>query len=376
MISVYGISQTGKSHFSRDVPCQDSHIVSQLDNKYWIAAVADGVGSASHSQIGSRIAVTECVGYCKSNILTTTKKEDILSLLKAAYSHAFYMILKESENCGFTLDSFDTTLHTVVYDGTTIWYGHSGDGGIIGLNTNGKYTVITKPQKGADCESVIPLRAGPEAWVFDTYDDLASVMILTDGMLETICNYLLKRDNQDHAYVPLASFFADPKGFTGETEPDNQIINAINEFVVGAKDYNPELFYSRLTDIYKKRIHNNQEIENIIQNIKKNNTPIKMMQSEQDDKTIVCLINHDAICMNQDSKYYSEVDWKSLQQRLYYSLYPYLFNTDKETAKPSESEQKETDGKDSMVYENKKSECKSKKKIITRRVYKLLRRVD
>lgn len=326
LTTAYGISLTGKSHLARGIPCQDAHAIVKLNNGWWIAAVADGVGSASHSQIGSYIAAYECVRYCEQNIPKSDNKEDILSVIKSAYAHAFYMIVKESENNGHPIYNYDTTLHTVIYNGDQLFYGHSGDGGIIGLDTSGEYVVITKPQKGSDYESVIPLRSGPDSWEFGYYSGLVSVAVITDGMLETICNYLLRKDGNDSVYVPLVTYFADPKGFTGIDAIDSQIIESIREFVDSPHNYNSEHFYSRLLDIYKHRINNDRTAEETIREIKSKDTPVRMMQGEQDDKTIVCLMNLDCDCKDQDPSFYGEVDWKAFQEKLYHSLYPHLFS--------------------------------------------------
>ena len=54
-------------------------------------------------------------------------------------------------------------------------------------------------QKSDDGVSVIPLRGGYTKWVIDTYEeDLAAVLLMTDGMLETLCHYLL-RDHERKA---------------------------------------------------------------------------------------------------------------------------------------------------------------------------------
>ena len=51
---VIGISYRGNSHIKSDTPCQDCHIFSKINDKWSIAIVSDGAGSAKNSDQGSR----------------------------------------------------------------------------------------------------------------------------------------------------------------------------------------------------------------------------------------------------------------------------------------------------------------------------------
>lgn len=329
MIITYGISQTGKSHLVRNIECQDFHRIEQLQNGWIVAAVADGVGSASNSAIGARVAVNTVVDFCKLFMPFDYNTEAIIAMLKTAYYHAMKMIIKESVKNDKPIASYDTTLHTVIYDGHRVIYGHSGDGGIIGLTTFGDYIAITEPQKDQDCVAVMPLRAGYSHWQFSEYnEDLVSVILVTDGMLETICNYLLKKENKHQVYLPLGSFFADPNGFDESDSSIDEAKKEIMDFVIAENDYDPDRFYHRLEKIYSKHISDAKEVKTIIENLKHNGFPVGMMQKEQDDKTIVCLINKEMALDNKEPAFYAEVDWKSLQDALDRKLYPYLYESE------------------------------------------------
>lgn len=339
MVYSYGFSYTGKSHIARNIECQDAHRIEELRNGWWVAAVADGVGSATNSAKGSKIAVNTVVEFCKLFLPYDYNEDGILAMLKTAYYHAFKMIIKESVKTDEPIESFDTTLHTVIYDGKRIYYGHSGDGGIIGLNIFGEFVSVTKPQKDTDGIAVIPLRAGSQTWEFGTYsEDLASVLLVTDGMLETICNYLLKENGRDNVYIPLGSFFADPAGFQCDIEGNKQIVEEIGNFVNSPGDYDSSLFYKRLQEIYRKHISDSEKCDSVIQRLKQNDYPVSLMKREQDDKTIVCLINYDEKVDDHEAEYYDEVDWATLRDKLDRALYPHLYNDHQENEKTSDSE--------------------------------------
>jgi hypothetical protein len=343
MIFDYGFSVVGKSHIARGTSCQDSHYIKKLENGWVIAAVADGVGSAKNSGIASKIAAKTVVELCAECMPWDYSLISIKSMMRTAYNYAYKLILRESQKSGEPIESYDTTLTMVIYDGQRIIYGHSGDGGIIGLTTFGDYVSITRPQKGEDGVSVIPLRAGYTHWVIDTYEeDLSAVLLMTDGMLGPICPYLL-RDNDkkiDHAYVPLASFFADPGEISKSNE--SEIRETIGRFVTAENDYDTDEFYRRLSAILKT--HLSEGVNEIIEVYKQKNYPIALMLNEQDDKTIVGLLNTDLMLDNKDAAFYSEPNWEMLQEAWNRKAYPHMYNNPQ-----NESDEKIQDNTDATT---------------------------
>lgn len=319
MMIKYGFSLKGKSHITRDTVCQDAHRIVELENGWMIAAIADGVGSAVNSQIGARIAADTVVGFCKECMPYDYSTISIKSMIRTAFNYALKKIYQQAGESHEPVESFDTTLTLVIYDGRRIIYGHSGDGAIIGLTGYGKYIEITKPQKGQDMISVVPLRAGYTQWVVDTYnEDLAAVLLVTDGMLDTISPYLLKF-GEEKIYVPLAMFFSDPYCFDGETD-----IVEIEAFLTAEDDYRIGRFYDRLEKALVKRF-DDRAAKATGKHVKENNYPVTLMNKQQDDKTVVGLINTELKTENQEAGYYDEPDWVSLQEQWNRKAYPHLY---------------------------------------------------
>lgn len=354
MIFEYGFSVVGKSHIEKGTSCQDSHYIKRLENGWVIAAVADGVGSAKNSHIGSRIAAQTVVDFCEECMPWDYNLISIKSMMRTAYNFAYKMILRESTESGEPIESYDTTLTMVIYDGHRIIYGHSGDGAIIGLTTFGDYVSITRPQKGSDGVSVIPLRGGYTQWVIDSYDeDLAAVILVTDGMLETICPYLLRNYDEkiDCAYVALASFFADPSAISATDE--SKIKDTICKFITAEEDYCVDEFYERLSAILNA--HLSEGVDEILNKYKQNNYPVSLMQREQDDKTVVGLLNVDLPVESKTADFYSEPDWNALQEVWNRKAYPHLYL----------SEDENISTKETLGEKSKKSEENDENKTIT-----------
>lgn len=362
MIFNYGFSIVGKSHIEKGTCCQDSHKIKKMDNGWYVAAIADGVGSAKNSHIGSKIAADTVVDFCSEYMPWDYSIIGIKSMLRTAYNYAFKQILRVSEKSGEPIESYDTTLSVVIYDGHRIIYGHSGDGAIIGLTIYGDYIQITKPQKGDDMVSVLPLRAGYTVWSIDTYEEeLAAVMLMTDGMLDgTLCPYLLKQSNVSEVYTPIASFFADPYG-TAETEKKvKKIKKEIKDFITVDDEYNIDKFYDRLSEIYKK--HHGEKGKDLVDNLKEKNYPIALMQSVQDDKTMVALINTEAVFETKDIQHFSDPNWDDLQEEWNKKAYPHLYKENISDVIDEKTDTKaEEDGDDNTENEEAKLSAKSKK---------------
>jgi len=324
----YAFSLQGKSHKAKNVCCQDSNQIIKVENLY-VAAVADGVGSAANSKEGSAIAVNVATDYFSKNY---DKNSNIKLLIKQSFAEALNRIFEDAKNNNLPIESYDTTLTMAVYDGQKIVFGHSGDGAIIGLTNSGDFIEITSVQKGLERETVVPLRAGSDVWQIDTCDkNLAAILLLTDGMLDIICQPRLKLDKTGAGvYVPLASYFLDLKDVSkNQTAAD--VTKNIEEFVTADKDYNEDAFYARLSAIYKQHL-SEEDTNQLIEEIKKSNVPVDSMQNVTDDKTVVALINTNVVIENKSLGFYKDPDWRAIYNAWYRELYPHLCQNKEESS--------------------------------------------
>ena len=282
MLGYYKMSLIGTAHqASKDGVCQDASDVVVLKNGWVVAAIADGLGSAKKSEIGSTTAVKTVLSFVSENHPDKWHEESLMSLLRTAYHKALKTIRTLSEENHDELCDYDTTLTTVIYNGINVVYGHVGDGGIIALSSYGDYSVLTKAQKGEAFNETYPLRAGPENWVFSVArEDVCSLIMMTDGIFDVATHWLLSKTEQP-IYVHFVRPFMDINILKVSTSADFE--NAQIEIT--------EFFKST----YNKQI--------------------------TDDKTIVGIINTDVKPQTKPDEFYAEPDWKTLSKEHHDKLY-------------------------------------------------------
>jgi len=272
MIYAYGISLPGTYHTKNDIVCQDSHQIIKIGKNAAIAAVADGLGSAEHSDVGSKTAVSVSMEHCRQNIAENAEAGQILDIIRAAFAAALEAVEKEAAENDHSLDSYDTTLTLAVLVRDALYYGHSGDSGIIALATSGRYEKVTTQQR--DCEGrVFPLFF-TEMWEFARYDNkVSSVLLATDGMLETFFPLYIK-NAPVNIHVSLARFFMDNRSLGIDKAGQETIQERIATFMENIPD-----------------------------------------EQVNDDKTVVVLVNTSIKTKLQPEEYYMEPDWAELKKK-------------------------------------------------------------
>ncbi len=294
MLISYGMSIVGTSHVGKNTPCQDSHRYELLSNGWMALVVADGVGSAKHSEVASKMACDAFIETCKACITEETQRTELKGIIEKAYKVADQNIKDYVYKIEDIITDYDTTLSAVIYDGKNIVYGHSGDGGIIVLTTSGDYIKVTQPQKAEDGICVVPLRAGEKYWEFGECEaEVASVLLATDGVYDSFMPYLL-RGQPVELYVPLIRWFMDNNVIGITDENRGQVEESRKNFLCGDS-----------------------------------------CRAITDDKTIVVAFNADIVPALKEDSYYAEPDWAKLQELWNRKAYPHLYK-DKAVAEKTE----------------------------------------
>ena len=186
MLSEFCITQKGESHIKHGMPCQDfsdSFSVPETgEAKYVVAIVADGVGSEDFSDKGSQTAVTTVGNYIKSALEGDEPIESMTELIEDAFEEALDAVLDLAGEMQEAFSRFATTLTAGIFDGSTLWFGHAGDDGIVVMRQDGSYGMVTERQEGEEASSVVPF--GVHNWQFGEVEGVASCVLMTDGVLD------------------------------------------------------------------------------------------------------------------------------------------------------------------------------------------------
>lgn len=190
-ISAFCFSQQGESHVKKNVPCQDRSAVRVINQKIVAAAIADGVGSCSMSEYGAETAVNTSLDFLENYfsremnqpgfIFDNTQKMG--QMLREMMQSAYESVERRAQELSQSADLFQSTLTVAVYDGKTLYFGHAGDDGIIALNKQGTYAMVTSRHKGDEASSVYPLQSR-NTWQFGKVNDAVAFVMATDGVLD------------------------------------------------------------------------------------------------------------------------------------------------------------------------------------------------
>lgn len=290
MISHYAVNIQGPSHVTRDIPCQDSFSVREArGGAAVIAAVADGLGSESHSDVGSSIAASTAVGFVAAVLEARSDEFDRLALIHDAFYAAYDAVLDEAERLDELAGEFDCTLTLAVLEDGHLWWGHSGDSGLMVAHLDGSYELVTTMQRDKGGR-VYPL-CFDHRWEFGEVKDVSSALLCTDGVLEAIAPPVLGRLTNQPIDTKLVRMFLHPQ--EGDTEHIAEVEKAARAYW--------EAYPQRLLD---------------------------------DDKTVVVLFDDERLPAEQDQEYYAGPNWDEVNRLMREALY----GTSKKVTPQPESE--------------------------------------
>ena len=287
MIYSYGITQQGTWHIKENIVCQDAHSIIKCTDNLAAAAVADGLGSEVYSDRASKIAAELSVQYVSQHITPQSSESEILQAIHEAFRKAQNTIEKTAEENEHPADQYDTTLSLAVLLDDQLYYGHSGDSGIIALTTDGLFCKVTEQQKD-ELGRVYPLYFREAKWEFAKFDKpVASVFLATDGIYETLFPIYIREDPIS-IYTALAQYLMDPVSLQFERDGEQAVQDRIASFLAGIS-----------------------------------------ADQVNDDKTAVVLANSKTPLSRQPEAYYAEPDWEAViakyQEAWKRKAYPHLY---------------------------------------------------
>ena len=313
-ISVFAISQAGESHKVLGTPCQDRSAFRFINNKIVIAAIADGVGSCSLSDLGAWTAVNASLDYLQSALEKDLQSDDFRfddtkrmgKLLRAMMAHALHSVQDKAEEYQLLDYSMQSTLTVAVYDGRLLYYAHAGDDGIVVMLYDSHYQMVTNRHKGEQANSVYPLQS-QKTWEFYAVDQVAAFVMATDGILD---------------------------------------------YVVRSELENNRVYFPFLKPVFYSQTNSAEETEALCAFMDRTLSSDQLRRSVHDDLTFLAVINQKAMA-NVKMVEFDIEEWKrktvQYKQQTLAALYPDLYGPEAQKKKEKEkvSAAKQADKKES-----------------------------
>lgn len=205
--NVVGASIRGAVHIQHGLPCQDYHHFEFLKNNGIVAAVADGLGSASRADEGAKLAVETFINYIGDavNQSVPTDKKAWEDLITNGFRQAKNALETLAESNNTPLREYGTTLVSIVIMDSWLVTGQIGDGGIVARADDGKLHTVSTPKNGEYANLVAPLTASNALelaeFIAESGYNIQAAALFTDGIQHLVL------DNRDNSPHPL---FFDP----------------------------------------------------------------------------------------------------------------------------------------------------------------------
>lgn len=185
-------TEQGVSHKISDTPCQDSVLVKQEDS-YLFLGLADGAGSAKHSDIGSNLILKFLAihmqisfDYYLNNLEKSNK--NLLGRI-----HLALVAIAKIKNVEIKDLSSTLQFIAVYYDEYIIV--HIGDGVIGTLDNNDNLSVISEPENG-EYSHLTHFTTTLDSKRVRIYrgkiKDINGLALMSDGVEESLYNYQTK----------------------------------------------------------------------------------------------------------------------------------------------------------------------------------------
>lgn len=206
-IGVAGVTRRGVAHRCYGTRCQDAHMIRRVKQvaiwkdggkrdrllpgkEYVVAAVADGLGSEAHSDIGAHAAVNTAVSTMCELIGTWCATGDsalaisMPRFLEQAMIKANNAVVKKAASMELPANEFDATLAIAVYDGDQLFYGSAGDSGVI-AKTDAGFELLTRPSRVGSA-GTYPLYSREKWEIGACCGHVQGFLLATDGILELL----------------------------------------------------------------------------------------------------------------------------------------------------------------------------------------------
>ena len=208
MLTTYSFSMRGRSHIKSGKPCQDYSDIVEITPAWKAAIVADGVGSCEHAEVASEIAVKAASKVLKDSFpgASGTDRDFQSLMLIAGHTAANAVEAYVRENDPENAEQYHTTLAMALCSSSVAYYLNVGDSAIIGLDENGRWHSVTKPDND-ERGGVYTLAWRDHYHVGKTKFKPVCILAMTDGVYKK-CFPPLQKGEEYEMNVPLLNFFS------------------------------------------------------------------------------------------------------------------------------------------------------------------------
>ena len=198
---VLGQSVAGTAHRGRNTPCQDAFRFKTLGpaGEWLVVAVADGAGSASHSQTGAELACEAIVGrageWGPTGLGSVEKLTELVTTARAA-------VLEEAERLGVPPRELACTLLVAAVGPEGGVGAQIGDGAVVLGDGGDAYRVAVwpEPSEYANCTHFLTDDTFPEGLRVEALTGpVSEISAFTDGLQRLALDFA--------ARGPYADFF-------------------------------------------------------------------------------------------------------------------------------------------------------------------------
>jgi serine/threonine protein phosphatase PrpC len=152
---VAGASVQGTRHIKYNIPCQDAFAYDVTD-EYVIVCVADGLGSARLSHIGSERGVRIATEAIKKQFDTHRDEDKARQAMIEVFrevNHGLRTLASQNKN---DVRDYATTLICVLAWSDSVVVGHIGDGAVV-ISKDNNVSFLSAPQHGEYAGEVTPV---------------------------------------------------------------------------------------------------------------------------------------------------------------------------------------------------------------------------
>lgn len=224
---IFGACVAGPGHVKNNIPCQDALAFEIIAPGFGVIAVADGLGSASKSQIGSETAVQAALEWVRLH----AQNGDLGTLAGDAVKHARRALEEKAVQEQTPLWDLATTLIVALFHEDTVCVAQIGDGGVVGKTPEG-LTIISPPGESEYVNEVVPLTSleyERHLRVAPLCPEIECLAVFTDG-----CQRAALQRTLD-GLLPHEKFFEPLFAFARETGDTGQATQELRDFLCSRK---------------------------------------------------------------------------------------------------------------------------------------------